>query len=599
MPGAVPILALLAPGLLLAQSAPPHLAAPPPPPRLGMGMGMGMGDSMGTKRPAATAAWPAAIAGEAEHRGRELRIDGRSQQARWLWLGGDHRNPSQLWLPLEVLQNQLGVSSRVRAGGDLELDWFGTRLEVPSAELRSLDDEVAVNALALLRVGDVRIERQGALLLLNGVGANLLEVRTGNGGRRIVLDLDGPALVRSGESGLQIGVRAGADQLHALRALGLQASAAGGGIDLSSPRPARVFTLGAPARLVLDLPPTAGEVDTDAASPLDPRLTALLHRELRWERLVRAGVRINAVQIDPRTSTLQLRPLTGNRGMEGLDSLRQLAGREGALVAVNGGFFNRVRRLPLGALRVDGRWLSGPILNRGGMAWERGGLPRFGRLRLEGSVAGPDGQSLALVALNSGFVQRGVSLYTTEWGPFYRALSGEETAIRLRRGLVVERLDPAALTVGVPLPAGDELLVARGGATLPWGPGDPLTLRQRPSDALGQASFVVGGGPLLLQDGRQVLNGPAEGFSPTFLSQGAPRTVVGSDGDRLWLITLQGTVDEGPTLSETAALLLGLGLRDALNLDGGSSTGLVMGGTMPVKGRGVAGTIHHGIGLVP
>ena len=38
---------------------------------------------------------------------------------------------------------------------------------------------------------------------------------------------------------------------------------------------------------------------------------------------------------------------------------------------------------------------------------------------------------------------------------------------------------------------------------------------------------------------------------------------------------------------------------DALNLDGGSSTGLVMGGSHLVKGRGVAGSVHNGLGLVP
>jgi hypothetical protein len=42
-----------------------------------------------------------------------------------------------------------------------------------------------------------------------------------------------------------------------------------------------------------------------------------------------------------------------------------------------------------------------------------------------------------------------------------------------------------------------------------------------------------------------------------------------------------------------------MGLRDALNLDGGSSTGLVMGGVHRVKGRGVGGAVHNGLGLVP
>jgi exopolysaccharide biosynthesis protein len=109
----------------------------------------------------------------------------------------------------------------------------------------------------------------------------------------------------------------------------------------------------------------------------------------------------------------------------------------------------------------------------------------------------------------------------------------------------------------------------------------------------------MGGGPLLLQDGRIVLDGALEGFSAAFMAQGAPRTVIGSDGVRLWLITLEGVDAAGPTLAQTANLLRGLGVRDALNLDGGSSTALVMGGVQTVKGRGVAGSVHNGLGLVP
>jgi hypothetical protein len=532
-------------------------------------------------------------------------INGRAQQARWLWMGDGSRTPRELWLPLEVLQLQLGVNSRTADGGLLELEWFGHTLRVPPGAQRTLDDEVAVNALSLLESGGVSFRHQAERLILERTNANLLQVRSGSGGQRVVLDLDGPTRLRSGESGLRIGLNARPEQLAQLKSLGLDASSGRGELHLSlnGPTPFHVFTLGDPARVVLDLPAGGGGTsqppEQQAAETLDPRLVALLDRELRWERLTLGGVRINAVQLDPRSSSLQLRPLTGERGMQGLGALTQLAGRHGALVAVNGGYFNRVNRLPLGALRVDGRWLSGPILNRGVVAWERGSMPRFGRLRLVEWAIGPDGQRFPLIALNSGYVQRGLSRYTSDWGPSYRAISGSEVALRLRGGRVVERLDSQVLAEGVALAPGEELLVARGGASIPWGEGDSISIRSEPSEPLGQASFVVGGGPLLLLDGRTVINGAAELFSPAFMRQGAPRTVVASDGNRLWLITLQGVARGGPTLAETASLLRQLGLRDALNLDGGSSTGLVMGGTMPVKGRGVAGSVHHGIGLVP
>jgi hypothetical protein len=321
-----------------------------------------------------------------------------------------------------------------------------------------------------------------------------------------------------------------------------------------------------------------------------------------WDRRVLSlgdgTVRLNAVSIDPGSAPLELRTLRRDDGMEGLSLLPNLARRWDALVAINGGYFNRVRRLPLGALREQGRWLSGPILNRGAVGWQPGQLPRFGRLQLQEALIDRNGERWPLMVLNSGYVQKGLSRYTSDWGPWYKALSNGESAVLVRGGRVVERLDSARLAGGVPLGDGDTLVVGRGGSVPPWSEGEPLQLDSRPSDPLGSAPNVIGGGPLLLQDGRIVLQGTAEGFSSGFLSQGAPRTVVGSDGRRLLLLTLEGVGDTGPTLAETAALLQRLGVRDALNLDGGSSTGLVMGGSHTVKGRGVAASIHNGLGLV-
>ena len=349
--------------------------------------------------------------------------------------------------------------------------------------------------------------------------------------------------------------------------------------------------------------PAAAPKDGGSPAQIDPRLQARLGREILWDRLIRevAGrrIRINAVRIDSANADLELRPLSRGDGMEGLSSLVRLANREDALVAINGGFFNRVRRLPLGALRERGRWLSGPILNRGAVGWNPQGPLRFGRLRLEEAVVDANGNRWPLQELNSGYVQRGISRYTADWGASYRSLTAGESGVLVRDGVVRTRYGSEALGGGIPLAGNDQLLVARAGAVLPWGEGDRLSLDSRPSDPLGLAWNVVGGGPLLLLEGRRVLNGRAEGFGSAFLSQGAPRTVIGSDGRQLWLITLEGVDDEGPTLEEATLLLAQLGLRDALNLDGGSSTGLVMGGVHTVKGRGVVSAVHNGIGIVP
>ena len=79
---------------------------------------------------------------------------------------------------------------------------------------------------------------------------------------------------------------------------------------------------------------------------------------------------------------ITLQPLVKAEQQQGLRFLPQLSQPAGALIAVNGGFFNRINQLPLGAVRHQGIWLSGPILNRGVIAWGASGDLQFGRLRL-------------------------------------------------------------------------------------------------------------------------------------------------------------------------------------------------------------------------
>ena len=574
------LLVLCLPGVGRAMPITPPPPPPPPPPLV-----------------------PIGAAAATERQGSSIRINGRLQSARWLWVGGLGNTPQQLWIPLEVLENQLGVTSRSRSDGALDLEWFGQELKVPASAQRSLEDEVAVEVSSLFgRIG-VGLRREGSLLSLELARPQLLQVRSSNPGpvKRIVLDLGGPATIGRDDAGLVVDLLSRSDQQALLGSLGLQAQQDSAGLRLkpSAAKLTRVFSLGEPNRVVIEWPDQGAASRPDSPAPIDPRLQALLGKELQWDRLVRQGVRINAIRVDPLNASLQLRPLARPGAMEGLSSLVQLANQQQAWVAINGGYFNRVKRLPLGALKQDGRWLSGPILNRGVAAWDERTMPRFGRLQLSEWVVGPGALRLPVAVVNSGYVQRGISRYTADWGPNYRALSGSETGLLIQGGLVRQQFGPSELDAGVPLRGDDLLLVGRGGSELPWGLGDRLQIESRPSSNLGLATHVIGGGPLLLQAGRIVLNGAAENFSSAFLNQGAPRTVLARDDRQIWLITLEGIQDSGPSLGETAALLQQLGLQDALNLDGGSSTGLVLGGSLQVKGRGVAGSVHNGVGLVP
>jgi len=68
----------------------------------------------------------------------------------------------------------------------------------------------------------------------------------------------------------------------------------------------------------------------------------------------------------------------------------------------------------------------------------------------------------------------------------------------------------------------------------------------------------------------------------SFITARHPRTMIGTDRrGAIWLITVDGrnpSVSLGMSLAELQALAARLDLRDALNLDGGGSTTMVVSG---------------------
>lgn len=93
---------------------------------------------------------------------------------------------------------------------------------------------------------------------------------------------------------------------------------------------------------------------------------------------------------------------------------------------------------------------------------------------------------------------------------------------------------------------------------------------------------VVGGFPLLLREGVRV--GDLEvSARPSFAAERHPRTAVGFDRDEglLWILVVDGRQPDysvGMTLPELTDLLEALGSEEALNLDGGGSSVMVVNG---------------------
>jgi hypothetical protein len=184
-------------------------------------------------------------------------------------------------------------------------------------------------------------------------------------------------------------------------------------------------------------------------------------------------------------------------------------------------------------------------------------------------------------------------LFTPAFGPTTPSGAGAE-AILDRSGRVVAVHESR----GTALRAGQRTLQATGDlASLiaALRPGDPVqarpVLRSGGLPLTGPGTTVINGGPLLMEAGAvhitQAQDGMHQVTNPSFdygwVLQRNPRTFAGTDAQgRTLFVTVDGRQpgELGLSIPETAAVARSLGMIEAINLDGGGSTAMVIHGSL-------------------
>jgi exopolysaccharide biosynthesis protein len=98
-----------------------------------------------------------------------------------------------------------------------------------------------------------------------------------------------------------------------------------------------------------------------------------------------------------------------------------------------------------------------------------------------------------------------------------------------------------------------------------------------------RASGAVSGAGLLLLNGREFTDWTEERIAAGFDTTRHPRTMIGEGGGAIWLVTIDGrqpALSLGMNFTEMKRLARRLGIRSALNLDGGGSTTMVVKGSV-------------------
>ena len=318
---------------------------------------------------------------------------------------------------------------------------------------------------------------------------------------------------------------------------------------------------------------------------------------------------VTALEVDLKQPQLKLRPIWSNpsgsvNGILGLTPLPQMIEQAQAIGGINAGFFNRIRKLPVGAIREGNRWIAGTALVRGAIAWNEKGDTLIDRLNFTEEISTPNQPQIVLTNLNSAYVQRGIARYNSNWGSVYIPLTENELLIVVQGDRVVAQYLGKEVGVGqVPIPKDGYVLVARdnpeAAKQLPVG----MTVRGRqafiPDKFIGFPN-LIGAGPLLLKNGNLVLDGKIENFQAGFDTQAARRSAIATTKDKgkVLLVTVQAAPDGvAPNLFQTAEVLKKLGAVDALNLDGGSSSTLFLGGNVLNRNITEIAPVHNAIGI--
>ncbi|WP_338693112.1 phosphodiester glycosidase family protein [Streptomyces sp. Q6] len=335
--------------------------------------------------------------------------------------------------------------------------------------------------------------------------------------------------------------------------------------------------------------------------------------------------RIDVLTIDPHRFRGALDASYGP-DLEDRETTGELARAAGATAGVNAGFFVLDPRAgapgdPAGVGVYDGRLLSEPVNGRPSLVLsETGTNSRVTRLSWKGRAVGPDG-SLPLDGVdrvpglirNCGGTADDVPTarplhdatctdpdelvaFTEDFGPSTPAGDGVEAVLDAHHRVVALR-SPR----GGPLPDGGGSVQATGtraaALTALARVGRPLRVQGILRDGAGRPvvasprTSIVNGGPELVRDGRPHVTVAADGMvkpgDPSFfygwVHKRNPRTLAGVDAaGRTVLVTAdgRGTGSLGLSIPESADVARALGLRDAINLDGGGSTTMVVDGAV-------------------
>ena len=290
-------------------------------------------------------------------------------------------------------------------------------------------------------------------------------------------------------------------------------------------------------------------------------------------------VRINVVEISQGVNNkIAISPATASHTLAAKSKISTIAQRNDAIVAINGGYFKPQTGVPLGTLMIDGKLYTGPIFDRVSMGFFDNGFD-MARVKLNASVETNIG-GLKIDNVNQPrMLSVHTIVYTPDWGEY------SPPTPKYGRQLVIQGGKLIKTSYGrCKIPENGFVIVGPAKKLNSIAQARRFKLDIKINPEWRGVNHIISGGPYLVKDNEIFVDMTAQKLSS--IGGRNPRTAIGYTKDNnLILLTADGREGSsiGLTLMELARLMKEFGCVNAMNLDGGGSTVMYVGGEVVNK----------------
>lgn len=288
---------------------------------------------------------------------------------------------------------------------------------------------------------------------------------------------------------------------------------------------------------------------------------------------------INILIIDPKSSGAIVKPSFGSYFLNTMQRVKDIVLSESAIAGINASYFKPDNGSTLGISIIDNEIISGPLYRRVAFGITKEKEFKMGRVDISGDIEIKNKGKLSLFNLNLPVFSKHnrFTVFTDKFGQYTPKTSPYYSHVVIKDGKV-----SYVKNSRVHIPRNGFVIVGLH-KYLPkyLAKGDEVNFNAKLTpEGWNDIEYAVGGGPYLVKKGKIFID--RQGFSKSFLWSKAPRSAIGyTKSGKLIFVTIDGRQEkysEGATLGELAKIMWELGVYNAMNLDGGTSTQMVYNG---------------------